>query len=125
MDAKRDWGFAGDYVDGMYRMMTADRPDSYVLATNKTTSVRDFVSAAFAVAGIELHFEGDGVNERGLDSKGVARVVVDPQFFRPAEVDLLLGDYTKAKEELGWAPGTSVDELIEQMVAADLERERG
>lgn len=124
MDAKRDWGFAGDYVDGMYRMMTADRADSYVLATNETTSVRDFVSAAFAAAGVEITFEGTGVNERGIDADGKARVIVDPQFFRPAEVDLLLGDYSKAKDQLDWSPRTSVQELIEQMVAADLERER-
>ncbi len=124
MDAKRDWGFAGDYVDGMYRMMVAEQPDSYVLATNETTSVRDFVSAAFASAGVPLKFEGEGVNERGIDNEGNARVLVDPQFFRPAEVDLLLGDYSKAKTELDWAPSTSITELVEQMVAADLDRER-
>jgi len=124
MDAKRDWGFAGDYVDGMYRMLNADTPDVYVLATNETTSVRDFVGSAFKSAGMPLRFEGEGVNERGIDEEGNTRVVVDPQFFRPAEVDLLLGDYSKAKKELGWEPATSVTELIDQMVAADLKREK-
>ena len=124
LDAKRDWGFAGDYVDGMYRMLQTDTPDTYVLATHETTSVREFTRLAFEVAGLALTFEGDGVEEIGRDDTGTIRVRVDARFFRPAEVDLLLGDYRKAKAELGWLPSTSLQELVTMMVEADLAREQ-
>lgn len=102
LDAKRDWGYAEEYVEGMWRMLQADQPDTFVLATNKTTTVRDFVRLAFKAAGIEIEFSGTGVNEIGKDEKsGKILVQVSPQFFRPAEVDLLLGDASKAKSILG------------------------
>ena len=124
LDAKRDWGFAGDYVEGMYKMLQADTPDTYVLATNETTSVREFTRLAFEAAGTSLTFEGSGVDEIGRDEAGEVRVRVDPQFFRPAEVDLLLGDYKKAETELGWSPSTTLQELVTMMVEADLSREQ-
>src|SRR5205085_9730163 len=92
LDAKRDWGFAGDYVEGMWRMLQADGGDDYVLATNETHTVREFVERAFERAGMPLRFEGTAVDEIGIDAKGVTRVAIDPKYFRPAEVDLLLGD---------------------------------
>lgn len=124
LDAKRDWGFAGDYVQGMYLMLQAEAPDTYVLATNETTSVREFTRLAFEAAGTTITFEGSGVEEVGRDESGTLRVRVDPQFFRPAEVDLLLGDYSKAKTELGWTPSTTLQELVTMMVEADLAREQ-
>ena len=124
LDAKRDWGFAGDYVEGMYLMLQADAPDTYVLATNETTSVREFTRLAFEAVGTELSFEGTGVDEVGRDPAGKVRVRVDPKFFRPAEVDLLLGDYSKAKDKLGWKPSTTLQELVTMMVEADLTREK-
>ncbi len=125
LDAKRDWGFAEEYVEGMWRMLQADKPDTFVLSTNKTTSVRDFVRLAFSAAGIGVEFEGLGEHELARDAatgKVVARV--NPEFFRPAEVDLLLGDATKAKEILGWEPKTAVEQLATMMVHADIERQK-
>jgi GDPmannose 4,6-dehydratase len=123
LDAKRDWGFAGDYVDGMHRMVTAEKPDDYVLATGVTHSVRDFVSRAGEVAGFALRFEGTGENERAVDAKsGKVIVRVNPRFYRPAEVELLLGDPAKAKEKLGWAPKTTLAQLVDSMVEADMRR---
>jgi GDPmannose 4,6-dehydratase len=125
LDAKRDWGFAKEYVDGMWRMLQAECPDTFVLATNRTETVRDFVSMAFQAAGISLEFSGDGEKEIGTDSAtGEVRVRVDPQFYRPAEVDLLIGDPAKAMEVLGWEPKTSLEELCRLMVEADLRRNR-
>lgn len=125
LDAQRDWGYAEEYVEGMWRMLNADEPDTFVLATNKTTTVRDFVSMAFAAAGIEVNFSGEGVNEIGTDAKSGRTIVdVSPQFFRPAEVDLLLGDATKAKTVLGWEPKTSVAQLCQMMVEADIDRQK-
>ncbi len=125
LDAQRDWGYAEEYVEGMWRMLQADEPDTFVLATNKTTTVRDFVGMAFAAAGIEINFSGEGVNEIGTDSKsGRTLVKVSSQFFRPAEVDLLLGDASKAKRLLGWEPKTSVEQLCQMMVEADIDRQK-
>lgn len=125
LDAQRDWGYAEEYVEGMWRMLQADEPDTFVLATNKTTTVRDFVRMAFAVAGIEVTFSGGGVNEIGTDVKtGRTIVEVSPQFFRPAEVDLLLGDASKAKRVLGWEPKTAVAQLCQMMVEADIDRQK-
>ena len=124
LDAMRDWGYAAEYVEGMWRMLQADKPDTFVLATNKTTSVRTFVEAAFRAADIDLEFEGEGVDEVGRNTKtGKVQVAVSPEFFRPAEVDLLLGDATKAKEVLGWEPKTTVEELCQMMVRADIDRQ--
>lgn len=125
LDSLRDWGYAPEYVEGMWRMLQVDKPETYVLATNSMTSVRDFVKMAFNAAGISIRFEGVGVEEVGLDEQsGKTLVVVNPKFFRPAEVDLLIGDPAKAKLELGWEPQTSVETLCELMVKSDLDRVR-
>ncbi len=123
MNAKRDWGFAKDYVEGMWRILQAESPDTFVLATNRTETVRDFVNMAFKAAGYELHFTGTGENEYGIDvASGKTLVKVNPKFYRPAEVDLLIGNPQKAKETLGWAPTTTLEELCSMMVFADLDR---
>lgn len=123
MDAKRDWGFAKDYVEGMYLMMQAKKADTYVLATNRTETVRDFVSMSFKAAGIDVRFEGNGENEVAIDIASGRKVVqVNPKFYRPAEVDLLIGNPEKAKKELGWEPKTTLEELCQMMVEADLRR---
>ena len=120
--AQRDWGHARDYVDGMWRMLQQPEPDDYVLATGVTTSVREFTTKAFAVAGMELKWEGEGVDEVGRDANtGATRVRIDPQYFRPTDVDLLLGDASKAHKQLGWNPVCGLDELVTEMVQADLE----
>jgi GDPmannose 4,6-dehydratase len=125
LDAKRDWGHARDYVEGMWRILQHDRADDWVLATGETTSVRDFVIAAFREVGRELVWEGEGVNEKGLDAKtGAELVAVDPAYFRPTEVDLLLGDPGKARRELGWSHTATLAELVSEMVAADLAEAR-
>ena len=122
LDARRDWGHARDYADGMWRMLQQPESDDYVLATGVTTSVREFTAKAFAVAGMELKWEGDGVDELGRDTNtGATRVRVDPQYFRPTEVDLMLGDASKAHAKLGWNPVCALDQLVEEMVGADLE----
>lgn len=121
LDAQRDWGFAGDYVEGMWRMVQAECGDDYVLATGETHTVREFCAKVFARLGFELEFTGVGVNEVGLDAQtGTTLVAVDPRYFRPTEVDVLLGDYSKAKERLGWAPRVHFDQLVEMMTDADL-----
>lgn len=123
MDAKRDWGFAKEYVEGMWRMLQADKPDTYVLATNRTETVRDFVTLAFKAVDIELRWEGKEEQEQGLDAKtGKVLVRVNPKFYRPAEVELLIGDPQKSKDELGWEPKTSLEDLCRMMVEADLRR---
>ncbi len=125
MDAKRDWGFAKDYVEGMYLMLQADKPDTYVLATNRTETVRDFVKMAFKAANIELEFKGKGENEIAIDKSSKKTVVkVNPKFYRPAEVDLLIGNPKKAKKELGWEPKCTLEELCDMMVKADLRRNK-
>ncbi len=123
MDAKRDWGFAKEYVEGMWRMLQVDEPDTYVLATNRTESVRDFVRMAFKGAGIDLDFKGSDESEVGIDAASGKTVVrVNPKFYRPAEVDLLIGDPAKAATKLGWVPKTTLEELCQMMVEADLLR---
>jgi GDPmannose 4,6-dehydratase len=125
MDAKRDWGYAGDYIDAMWRILQHDEPDDFVIATGETRSVREFAEAAFEQAGMPIKWQGEGVDEVGLAVEdGRILVAVDPRYFRPAEVDLLLGDATKAREKLGWIPKTSFDDLVKMMVEADLEATR-
>lgn len=123
IDAQRDWGFAPEYVDGMWRMLQADTPDTFVLATNRTVTVREFVRMAFAAADIAVEFEGNGVDEVAIDtSTGTHVMRIDPAFYRPAEVDLLIGDASHAKKVLGWQPQTSTETLCSLMVEADLSR---
>lgn len=123
LDAKRDWGFAKEYVEGMWRMLQADEPDTFVLATNRTETVRDFVSMAFKGAGITVDFKGETENETAVDvATGKTVMRVNPKFYRPAEVELLIGDPARAKEKLGWAPTTTLEELCQMMVEADLRR---
>jgi GDPmannose 4,6-dehydratase len=123
MDAKRDWGYAKDYVEGMWRMLQVDSPDTYVLATNRTETVRDFVTMACKAAGIQVRFEGTGEAERGIDeATGKTIVAVNPKFYRPAEVELLIGNAAKAKADLGWEAKTTLEELCRMMVEADLRR---
>lgn len=125
LDSKRDWGFAKDYVDGMWRMLQADSADTFVLATNRTETVRDFVMMAFKAAGFELKFEGNGECEKGIDkNSGKVLVKVNPKFYRPAEVDLLIGNPQKAKDILGWSPTTTLEELCTMMVEADIDRNK-
>ncbi|HEY0487932.1 MAG TPA: GDP-mannose 4,6-dehydratase [Telluria sp.] len=123
LDAKRDWGYAREYVDGMWRMLQADTPDTFVLATNRTESVRDFVTMAFKAAGVGIEFNGQGESETGHCAQtGKLLVRISPKFYRPAEVELLIGDASKAKRELGWAPATTLEQLCQMMVAADMRR---
>jgi GDPmannose 4,6-dehydratase len=122
LDAKRDWGHAKEYVRGMWLMLQQDEPDDYVLATGETTEVREFTRWAFEDAGVPLEFRGEGVDEKGYcQSTGKVIVEIDPQYFRPTEVDLLIGDAGKAHQKLGWRHETSVRELAREMVEADLE----
>jgi GDPmannose 4,6-dehydratase len=123
LDAKRDWGYAKDYVDGMWRMLQAERPDTYVLATGRTERVRDFVEMTCKALDIDIAWQGAGVDEVGLDRKtGKAVIRINPQFYRPAEVDLLIGDPAKAKAELGWVAASTLEQLCAMMVEADLRR---
>lgn len=123
LDARRDWGYAREYVDGMWRMLQAPEPDTFVLATGHTESVRDFINKAFAAVDIELYWQGEGEHEKGLEAgTNKTRVTVNPAFYRPAEVDLLMGDPARAREALGWEPRTSLADLCKMMVEADLER---
>jgi GDPmannose 4,6-dehydratase len=123
MDAQRDWGFAKEYVEGMWRMLQADEPDTYVLATNRTVTVRDFVRMAFGSAGIELEFKGNDESETAVDvATGKTVVQVNPKFYRPAEVDLLIGNPEKARQKLGWESHTTLEQLCAMMVEADLRR---
>jgi GDPmannose 4,6-dehydratase len=123
LDAKRDWGFAKEYVEGMWRMLQAAQPDTYVLATNRTETVRDFVTMAFKAAGIAIEWQGSAEHETGHDAhNGKVLVRVSPKFYRPAEVDLLIGNPAKAMKELGWQPTTTLEELCQMMVEADMRR---
>jgi len=122
LDAKRDWGHAKDYVVGMHNILQADSPDDFVLATGETRSVREFVELAFKEVGRSIEWRGKGVEETGVDTKsGKAVVCIDPQYFRPTEVDLLIGDASKAYKKLGWKAQTSFADLVKQMVAGDLD----
>ncbi|HYQ23622.1 GDP-mannose 4,6-dehydratase [Stenotrophomonas sp.] len=127
LDAKRDWGFAKEYVEGMWRMLQADEPDTFVLATNRTETVRDFVSMAFKGAGIDVEFKGKDIDEVAIDTAtGKTVMRINAKFHRPAEVDLLIGNPEKAARVLGWKPQTSLEQLCQMMVEADLKRnERG
>jgi GDPmannose 4,6-dehydratase len=123
LDARRDWGYARDYVDGMWRMLQAEVPDTYVLATGRAETVRDFVTMACKAAEIDVAFEGEGEQERGIDTEtGRTIVRVNPKFYRPAEVELLIGSPDKAKRELGWEPKTTLEQLCRMMVEADMIR---
>ena len=121
LDAQRDWGHARDYVEGMWRILQHPDPEDFVLATGLTTTVRAFTEKAFSIAGLSIQWEGTGESEIGRDAQsGAVRVRIDPQYYRPTEVDLLLGDATKAQEKLGWTPKYTLDQLIEEMVLSDL-----
>jgi GDPmannose 4,6-dehydratase len=120
IDAKRDWGYAGDYVELMWLMLQQETADDYIMATGITTSVRDFITMAFSEVGIKLIWEGEGINEKGVDNNtGKTIVEIDPRYFRPAEVDILIGDPSKAFSKLGWKPKVQLPELIGMMVAND------
>jgi GDPmannose 4,6-dehydratase len=123
IDAKRDWGFAKDYVEGMYLMLQAVEPDTYVLATNRTETVRDFVTMSFKAVDIAIEWSGKDESEIGIDkSTGKVLIKINPKFYRPTEVELLIGDPAKAREKLGWSPKTTLEELCSMMVDADLRR---
>ena len=126
LDAKRDWGFAGDYVYGMWLILQQEKPQDYVLATNETHTVREFVELAFVEVGIEIEWKGTGVDEKGYDKEtGKLLVDVNPRYFRPAEVELLWGDATKAERELGWERKISFRNLVSMMVDADMKEIAG
>jgi GDPmannose 4,6-dehydratase len=125
LDAKRDWGYAKDYVEGMWMMMQHDTPDDYVLATNETHTVREFIELAAKELGFDLEWRGEGLEEEAVNAKnGKVIVRVDPRYFRPAEVDLLIGDPAKAKKAIGWEPKTSLQQLAKLMVESDLKKEK-
>ncbi|MDR3065173.1 MAG: GDP-mannose 4,6-dehydratase [Comamonas sp.] len=125
LDAKRDWGFAKEYVEGMWRMLQADEPDTFVLATNRTETVRDFVRMAFKGAGIEVEFKGQAEGETAVDTAtGKTVMRINPRFYRPAEVELLIGNPERAKAKLGWAPATTLEQLCQMMVEADIRRNK-
>lgn len=123
LDARRDWGYAQEYVDGMWRMLQASEPDTFVLATNRTETVRDFARLAFKFAGIDIEFQGHAENEQGIDAAtGKVVIRVSPKFYRPAEVELLIGNPAKARRDLGWEPTTTLEQLCHMMVEADMRR---
>ena len=125
LDAKRDWGHASDFVEGMWRMLQQEEPEDFVLATGVTTTIREFTERAFAEVGITLEWSGNGVDEKGRDAKsGNILVSIDHAYFRPTEVDLLIGDASKAREKLGWQPTYNLQQMIEEMIKADLEEAR-
>jgi GDPmannose 4,6-dehydratase len=131
LDAQRDWGHARDYVEAMYRMMQLEAPDDFVIATGRTTAIRDFCRMAFGELGVELEFQGSGAEEKGIVAAvreneyqfrpGQEVISIDPRYFRPAEVDLLIGDASKAREKLGWTPQHTLEELVHEMVQSDLQ----
>ena len=122
LDSKRDWGHAKDYVEGMWRVLQQEKPEDFVLATGVTTSIRDFCNMAFKELDIDLVWQGKGIDEKGIDKKtGKVLIEVDPRYFRPAEVDLLLGDSAKARQKLGWEPKYDLQTMVKEMIAKDLE----
>jgi GDPmannose 4,6-dehydratase len=122
LDAKRDWGFAGDYVEAMWLMLQQDKPDDYVIATGETHSVQDMVEVAFREVGLEIEWEGEGLEKKGINAAtGEVLIEVNPQFYRPLESSLLVGNPSKAREKLGWMPGVNFEELVKMMVKKDLE----
>ena len=124
LDAKRDWGYAKDYVEGMWRMLQVKKPDDYILATNETHTVREFVEESAKILGMNIIWKGKGVKEKGVDKNtGKTIIQIDPSYFRPAEVDILLGDYSKAKRVLGWKPQVTFKELVKIMTLSDFEKE--
>jgi GDPmannose 4,6-dehydratase len=126
LDARRDWGYAKDYVEAMWRMLQQEQPEDYVIATGKTHTVRELCERSFARAGIDIEWQGEGRDEKGVDrATGEVRVEIDPRYLRPTEVDLLLGNPAKAKEKLGWVPRTSFEQLVDMMVDADLRLAEG
>ena len=125
LDAKRDWGFAGDYVEAMWMMLQQEKPKDYVIATGKTHTVREFIEKASDTLNMKINWEDKGLNEKGYNENGKKIIEINPKFYRPAEVKILLGDPSKAKKELGWEPKTNFDELVEMMVKSDLERLSG
>jgi len=122
LDAKRDWGFAGDYVEAMWLMLQQEKPDDYVIATGETHSVREFLEETAKGLEMKIEWKGEGVDEKGYDEKGKPVIKINPVFYRPAEVTILLGDPSKAERELGWKPKTSFNELVEMMVKSDLDK---
>jgi GDPmannose 4,6-dehydratase len=125
LDSKRDWGYAPEFVEGMWLMMQAETPDDYVLSTNETHSVREFIEESFRVLGDDIIWKGEGVNERGFIKSSMQEVVnIDPNYFRPTEVDILIGDYSKARRSFGWQPKVKFSELVSIMVTADYEMEK-
>ena len=121
LDAVRDWGHARDYVEGMWMIVQQDEPDDYVLATGERHSVREFVEKAFACVDMDIEWRGSGIKEKGINARsGQVLIEVDPRYFRPTEVDLLLGDPSKARQRLGWRHKTSFDDMVKEMVASDL-----
>ena len=126
LDAKRDWGHAKDYVEGMWLMLQAEEPDDYVLATGETHSIREFVEEAGKFLGYDIEWQGQGLEEKGVDKRtGKTLIEIDPHYFRPAEVELLIGDASKALVKLGWEPKIKFKELIEMMIESDLRQEAG
>ena len=122
IDASRDWGFAGDYVELMWLMLQQEKPDDYVIATGETTTVRDFINMTFREIGIDLVWQGKGVNEKGINKKNSKVIIeIDPRYFRPTEVDLLIGDPSKARNKLGWEPKVKLPELIKMMIKYDMD----
>lgn len=125
LDARRDWGYAKDYIEGMWLMLQQEKPDDYILATGETHSIREFVETAAKLLDMEIIWQGRGLDEVGIDQKsGQTIIKIDPKYFRPTEVELLLGDYSKAKKELGWEPKVRFEELVKIMMEADLKNEK-
>lgn len=125
LEAKRDWGYAKDYIEGMWLMLQQDKPDDYILATNETHTVREFVELSAKALGLDLQWRGEGIEEEGFDVKtGNTIIRIDPVYFRPAEVDLLIGDYSKAKKQMGWEPKVTFEKLAKLMVEEDLKSEK-
>jgi GDPmannose 4,6-dehydratase len=125
MDARRDWGHAEDYVDGMWRILQHERPEDFVLATGETHTVRKFVELCFEEVGVRIQWRGQGINEVGFDQQGRQLVRVNSKYFRPSEVDLLIGDAKKAREKLGWAARRTIRDLVNEMMVCELEHLNG